>query len=38
VFKGGAHRNVYRQGPSLGFDIGANAVKGFVLTKRSNPL
>jgi hypothetical protein len=31
VFKGGAHRLVYWQGPSLGFDLGADAVKVFVL-------
>lgn len=31
VFKGGASRKVYWQGPSLGFDIGANASKTFVL-------
>jgi hypothetical protein len=30
-FKDGVHRKVYWQGPSLGFDIGANAVKVFVL-------
>jgi hypothetical protein len=31
VFKDGRHRTVYWQGPSLGFDIGADAVKAFVL-------
>jgi hypothetical protein len=31
VFKGGARRMVYWQGPSLGFDLGADAVKVFVL-------
>jgi len=31
IFKGGAPRKVYWQGPSIGFDIGANAVKAFVL-------
>jgi hypothetical protein len=31
VFKDGRHRKVYWQGPSLGFDIGADAVKAFVL-------
>lgn len=31
VYKGGGGRKVYWQGPSLGFDIGANAVKVFVL-------
>jgi hypothetical protein len=31
MFKGGAGRKVYWQGPSLGFDLGANAVKVFVL-------
>jgi hypothetical protein len=31
VFKGGAKRVVYWQGPSLGFDLGADAVKVFVL-------
>lgn len=31
VFKGGGNRTVFWQGPSLGFDIGANAVKVFVL-------
>ncbi|MGA3155982.1 MAG: EipA family protein [Steroidobacteraceae bacterium] len=31
VFKDGRHRIVYWQGPSLGFDIGADAVKAFVL-------
>jgi hypothetical protein len=31
VYKVGGGRMVYWQGPSLGFDIGANAVKVFVL-------
>lgn len=31
VYKGGGGRKVYWQGPSLGFDLGANAVKVFVL-------
>jgi hypothetical protein len=31
VFKGAGGRRVYWQGPSLGFDVGANAVKVFVL-------
>ena len=31
VYKGGGGRKVYWQGPSVGFDIGANAVKVFVL-------
>ncbi len=31
IYKGGSHRKVYWQGPSLGFDVGANAVKVFVL-------
>lgn len=31
VYKGGGSRKVYWQGPSLGFDLGANAVKVFVL-------
>jgi hypothetical protein len=31
VFKGGASRKVFWQGPSLGFDLGANAAKTFVL-------
>jgi hypothetical protein len=31
VFKGGPKRVVYWQGPSLGFDLGADAVKVFVL-------
>jgi hypothetical protein len=30
-FKGGGVRKVYWQGPSLGFDLGANAVKVFAL-------
>jgi hypothetical protein len=31
VFKDGTHRLVWWQGPSLGFDLGADAVKVFVL-------
>lgn len=31
VFKGGGGRKVYWQGPSIGFDVGANANKVFVL-------
>ena len=31
VYKGGGGRKVYWQGPSVGFDVGANAVKVFVL-------
>jgi hypothetical protein len=31
VYKGGAGQKVYWQGPSLGFDVGANAVKVFAL-------
>jgi hypothetical protein len=31
VFKGGHARKVYWQGPSIGFDAGANAVKTFML-------
>jgi len=31
VYKGGAGQKVYWQGPSIGFDIGANAVKVFAL-------
>ncbi|HKC16679.1 MAG TPA: EipA family protein [Steroidobacteraceae bacterium] len=31
VYKGSAGRKVYWQGPSIGFDIGANAVKVFAL-------
>jgi len=31
LYKGSAGRMVYWQGPSLGFDIGANAVKVFAL-------
>lgn len=31
VYKGGASRKVYWQGPSIGFDAGANAVKTFML-------
>ena len=34
VFKGGGHRKVYWQGPSIGFDFGANASKVFVLIYR----
>lgn len=30
-FKGGGKRAVYWQGPSIGFDVGANAVKVFTL-------
>lgn len=30
-FKGGAARKVYWQGPSIGFDVGGNAVKVFAL-------
>ena len=30
-YKGGAARKVYWQGPSVGFDVGANAVKVFAL-------
>jgi len=30
-YKGGAGRKVYWQGPSVGFDVGANAVKVFAL-------
>ena len=30
-FKGGGARKVYWQGPSIGFDLGANAVKVFAL-------
>jgi hypothetical protein len=30
-FKGGAARKIYWQGPSIGFDIGGNAVKVFAL-------
>ena len=30
-YKGGAGQKVYWQGPSLGFDVGANAVKVFAL-------
>ena len=30
-FKGGAKQLVYWQGPSIGFDVGANAVKVFTL-------
>jgi len=30
-FKGGGSRRVYWQGPSIGFDIGANVVKVFAL-------
>ena len=31
VFKGAPVREVYWQGPSIGFDVGANAVKTFML-------
>jgi hypothetical protein len=31
VYKGGGGQKVYWQGPSLGFDVGANAVKVFAL-------
>jgi hypothetical protein len=31
MFKGGAGQKVYWQGPSIGFDLGANAVKVFAL-------
>ena len=31
VYKGGAGQKVYWQGPSIGFDVGANAVKVFAL-------
>lgn len=31
VYKGGAAHKVYWQGPSIGFDVGANAVKTFIL-------
>jgi hypothetical protein len=31
VFKGGPSRKVYWEGPSIGFDVGANAVKTFIL-------
>ena len=31
AYKGGAGRKLYWQGPSIGFDIGANAVKVFAL-------
>jgi hypothetical protein len=31
AFRGGAGRKVYWQGPSIGFDLGANAVKVFAL-------
>jgi len=31
VFKGGAGQKVYWEGPSIGFDVGANAVKVFAL-------
>ena len=33
-YKGGAKRTVYWQGPSIGFDVGANAVKVFTLVYR----
>jgi hypothetical protein len=31
VYKGSAGRKIYWQGPSIGFDVGANAVKVFAL-------
>jgi hypothetical protein len=31
IFKGGKGRKVYWQGPSIGLDVGANAVKCFIL-------
>src|SRR5450631_4029791 len=31
VFKGVPARKIYWQGPSIGFDVGANAVKAFIL-------
>jgi hypothetical protein len=31
VYKGGKGRKVYWQGPSIGLDLGANAVKTFIL-------
>ena len=31
VYKGGGGQKVYWQGPSIGFDLGANAVKVFAL-------
>ncbi|MDE2304032.1 MAG: DUF1134 domain-containing protein [Gammaproteobacteria bacterium] len=31
LFKGAPVRKVYWQGPSIGFDVGANAVKTFIL-------
>ena len=31
VYKGGTGRKVYWQGPSIGFDLGGNAVKVFAL-------
>jgi hypothetical protein len=31
VYRDGAHTPVYWQGPSVGFDIGANAVKVYML-------
>jgi hypothetical protein len=31
IYKGGVGRKVYWQGPSLGFDVGANAAKVFAL-------
>lgn len=31
LYKGGGGQNIYWQGPSIGFDIGANAVKVFAL-------
>jgi hypothetical protein len=38
VYKGGKGLKVYWQGPSIGFDLGANAVKTFILVyKLPNP-
>jgi hypothetical protein len=31
VYKGAPPRKIYWQGPSIGFDVGANAVKTFIL-------
>jgi len=31
IYKGGVARKIYWQGPSIGFDAGANAVKTFIL-------
>ena len=31
IYKGGAGRKIYWQGPSIGFDVGGNAVKVFAL-------